>query len=200
MLDIHRSEIYSAFENALNAGQFDRWTKEADILLKFSANGIAVGHLGPEDIVSNIIKATLDGTRPWDMDRISSIDAYMKTAMKSEVWNAKQKSKRCVSLNEIVHRDVPDDFDNEFTLEEIKDTAANDFTDHLENENLFELCFNALNENDDHQLIFLAMKDFGFSDNKGISEYYGIPVDKVVYFKREIVKKLFSIISAYGNI
>lgn len=183
----------------MTAGKFDEWSKEADILLKFSGNGIAVGHIGPEDVVSNIVKATLDGTRLWDMDKVSSIDAYMKTAMRSEVWNAKQKSKRCTSFNEIIPKDLPDDFDNDFIYKKVKDLEADDFTEHLENHNLFELCYNVLNENDDHQLIFLAMKDYGFSDNKGIAEYYGISIDKVVYIKREILKKLYSIISKYKN-
>jgi hypothetical protein len=198
-LAIHKNEIFKAFENAITAGKFDDWSKDADILLKFSGNGIAVVHLEAKDVVSNIIKATLDGTRSWDMDRVSSIDAYMKTAMRSEVWNVKQKSKKCASLNDLIPKDFPDDFDDEFTLEKVKDRAADDFTGHLENKDLFDLCFNALKENEDHQLIFLAMEDFGFSDNKGIAEYYGIPVDKVVYFKREILKKLYSIISKYKN-
>ena len=194
-----KNEIFKAFENALAAGKFDDWSKDADILLKFSGNGIAVVHLEAEDVVSNIIKATLDGTRAWDMERVSSIDAYMKTAMKSEVWNIKQKSKRCTSLNGLIPKDLLEDFDDDLTLEKVKDKEADDFAEHFENKNLFELCYNALNENEDHQLIFLAMKDFGFKDNKGIAEYYGITVDKVVYIKREIIKKLYSIISKYRN-
>jgi len=195
----HRNEIYDAFEKALNTGKFDEWTKEADILLKFSANGICVSHLGPEDIVSNIIKSVLDGTRRWDMAKVSSIDAYMKTAMKSEVWNAKQKSKRSTSINDLLPKDIIEDYDSELTLEKIKEKEAIDFTKHLENKNLFEFCFTTLRENEDHQLIFLAMKDFGYSDNKGIAKYYGLPVEKVVYFKREILKKLYAIISKYKN-
>ncbi|MBK9097332.1 MAG: hypothetical protein IPM14_04255 [bacterium] len=191
-----KNEIYNAFEKALNEKKFADWTKQADILLKFSANGICVSHLGPEDIVSNIIKSVLDGTRTWDMDKVSSIDAYMMTAIKSEVWNAKQKSKRSSSIDDLMHHDIEEDAKNELTPE-IEDKKAIDLARHLENKNLFELCYNALEENEDHQLVFLAMKDFGYSDNKGIAEYYGLPVEKVVYIKREILKKLYSIISRY---
>lgn len=191
-----RNEIYIAFEKALNEKKFADWTKQADILLKFSANGICVSHLGPEDIVSNIIKAVLDGTRTWDMDKVSSIDAYMMTAIKSEVWNAKQKSKRSSSIDDLMNHDMEEDAKNELTPE-IEDKKAIDLARHLENKNLFELCYKALEENEDHQLVFLAMKDFGYSDNKGIAEYYGLPVEKVVYIKREILKKLYSIISRY---
>ncbi|MDP2364842.1 MAG: hypothetical protein Q8M94_13875, partial [Ignavibacteria bacterium] len=190
MLDAHSKAVYDAFENAINAGKFDDWTKDADIMLKFSANGISVSHLGPEDIVSNIVKSTLDGTRHWDMEKVNSIDAYMNTAMRSEVWNAKQKSKKSTSLIELAPKDVMEDYDEDFALKQAKDKEADDFTIHFENKDLFEICYNALNENVDHQLIFLAMKDFGYSDNKGIAEYYGIAIDKVVYLKRELLKKL----------
>ena len=191
MLDAHSKAVY--------AGKFDEWAKDADILLKFSANGICVSHLGPEDIVSNIIKAVLDGKRPWDMEKVSSIDAYMKTAMRSEVWNAKQKSKKNTSLIELIPNDIMEDYDEDFALKQVNDKVADDFSKHFENKDLLEMCYKALDENEDHQLIFLAMKDFGFSDNKGIAEYYGMQVDKVVYIKRELLKKLYSIVSKYKN-
>ncbi len=142
-----------------------------------------------EDILHEVIGDLIDGTRAWDMEKITIKQAFYMN-IKSEVDWLVKKERRYYSIKE---DEDTDDENYKPALNKITSPAYFDFDGEIDAERIKDYCFNEiLKDDEDGQIVLDEM--LNNMKQKQIAEYLGISVDEaeviVARVRRNIRKKL----------
>ncbi len=137
-------------------------------------------------IMNEIFADLIDGTRAWDMEKVS-IEQALWANINSEVFNFVRKEKKYTFIPAAEYGETEDSIKG---MDLLINTPAEDIEGKMDRDAIEKYCMNEiLNDDDDEaQLIFLQMCEN--IKQKQIADYMRMPVEKTERLIRNIRRKI----------
>ena len=136
-------------------------------------------------IMNEIFADIIDGTRAWDMEKVS-IEQALWANINSEVFNFVRKEKKYTFIPAAEYGETEDTIKG---MDMLINTPAEDIEGKMDRVAIEKYCMNEiLNDDDEAQLIFLQMCEN--KKQKQIADYMVMPVEKTERLIRNIRRKI----------
>lgn len=164
-----------------------RMLRKTEILLSISLGNKYNETIRPQGILNEVFSDLIDGTRAWDMEKLS-LDQVVFMNIRSEVSCLAKKERRFTTYEENTDEENENSINK---LDNIIYTEPPDIEGEMDAKAMQDFIFNEiLKEDDEGGLVLIEMLE-GFTQ-KEIAEKLGTTVDKTEVHIRRVRRKIIS--------